>query len=105
MAAVRRRALALLLVVGVVALSVGAVLVSGGASPGQALVGALLAGLFALVVVPLAVIARQVGSSADDPIALERRIGTAAGRSAGELDALAEWDERSGRLEEVPDEE
>lgn len=88
---------------GVVSLSVGAALALVGASPAQAFAAGLLAGLFALVVGPLVVIARRVGSSADDPVALERRMGAAAGRSPAELDALAEWDERRGRLDDAPD--
>ena len=88
---------------GVVALGAGASLAVTGASPAQAFAGGLLVGVFALVVVPLALIARQVGSSADDPAAIERRMGAAAGRSRAELDALAEWDERRGRLDDAPD--
>ncbi|MWG36897.1 hypothetical protein [Halomarina oriensis] len=100
-----RRTRWLVLVVGVVALVVAAVLVAAGATLGQALAGSLLLALFTFVVVPLVVIARRVGSVADDPLALERRLGTAAGRSQSELDALSDWDERRGRLDAGPDDE
>ena len=101
----RRQAGPLAAVVALVALVAGASLLFVGASAGQALAGSLLAGLFALVVCPLVVIARRVGSATDDPAVLERRIGAAAGRSPAELDALADWDERRGRLDDASDRE
>lgn len=100
-----RRVVWLSLVVVLVATGVGATVLATGGTLGQALVASLLAGLFTVVVAPLAVIARQVGSVADDPRTLERRLGTAAGRSQSELDALDEWDERRGRLDRYRDDE
>jgi hypothetical protein len=94
----RRTVFALAAVVGVVVLGVGGALVAAGQPPAAAVAPAMLAGLFALVVAPLVLIARRVGSSADDPLALERRLGSAAGRSNAELDALADWNEERGRL-------
>ncbi|MFC5973095.1 hypothetical protein ACFPYI_17315 [Halomarina salina] len=99
----RRGAALLAATAGVVSLGVATLLVLGGASSAQALAGGLLAGLFAVVVGPLVVIARRVGSVTDDPATLERRIGVGAGRSSAELDALAEWDERRGGLDDAPD--
>ncbi|MFD1515333.1 hypothetical protein [Halomarina rubra] len=99
----RRRVALAGALVALVAVAVGGTVAWWGASLAVALAAGVLVGLFALVVVPLALIAREVGSTADDPLALERRIGAAAGRSTTELDALAEWDERRGRLEEPAD--
>jgi hypothetical protein len=94
----QRSAVAVAAVGVAVGSSVAVALAAGGASLPTAAAGGALSGLFALVVVPLVVIARRVGSAADDPVALERRLGAAAGRSDAELDALTEWDERRGRL-------
>lgn len=74
-----------------VGLTVFAAAVGTGTPPGAAAAPAAIAGLFALIVAPLAALARQVGAEADDHEEIERRIAEGLGLSEAEFEAAFGW--------------
>lgn len=92
-----------LLAAGTTALGVGlaAFAAAGtGTSPGTAAAVGTMTGLFALIVAPLAALARRVGARTDDPEEIERRIAAGLGLSKAEFDAAFGWDEAGSRNRE-----
>lgn len=83
--------------VGLAALAAAA---GTGTSPGTAAAVGTMTGLFALIVAPLAVLARRVGARTDDPEEIERRIAAGLGLSKAEFDAAFGWDEAGCRNRE-----
>jgi ABC-type transport system involved in cytochrome bd biosynthesis fused ATPase/permease subunit len=80
----------------VVAVALGAAAVIGGAT-GAAVAGGALVVLFAAVGVALFLLARRVGSQADDPEEVERRLAEGMGLSEEEYEAR-----RTSREPEAP---
>ncbi|WP_254534815.1 hypothetical protein [Halomarina litorea] len=101
-----RGRLSMLVAVAVtVALGTFLALVATGTLPTLALAFGLLAGLFTLVVVPLVVIAGEVGSKADDHEEIERRVAAGLGLTKTEFDASFEGTGRQGLLYELDEED
>jgi hypothetical protein len=94
---------ALPVLAGVVGVGTGLALVATGTSPGLAVAFGALAGLFALIVLPLIAIASEVGSKADDHDEIERRVASGLGLSKAEFDDSFEGDGRSGYLYDADD--
>lgn len=80
-------------------------LLAVGMLPTLAFAFGALAGLFALAVIPLVVIANEVGSKADDHEEIERRVAAGLGLSKTEFDASFEDGGRRGRSVEFDEED